>query len=331
MPALEHNACSSRLFFWNWAVQRGWWLCRQLWFCEVKWVEQLCMHVSHISRVWLFVTLSTVAHQPLSLWASPSKNTAMGCHALLQGIFQTQGLNLCLPSLLHCRFFSAEPSGKPQNNCTQGKRNLETWPEKWKLRCYKLESSSSWVQRRWQLLSEMLFFTRNTLSSFKFLSVCFFWTSTEQSASTSHPLGKSEFPGTVQLGLEPMTTVNGRMLSHCSPHFLGLISSALSKWRQAGAGAARSWVLLTSFCFGYDTTSTRASLVAQRLKCLPARQETGFNPWVRKIPWRRKWQPTPVFLPRESHGQRSLVGHSPRGLKGSDTTERLHFHLHRVK
>ena len=36
----------------------------------------------------------------------------------------------------------------------------------------------------------------------------------------------------------------------------------------------------------------------------------GFNPWVGKIPWRRKWQPTPVFLPGESHGQRSLVGYS---------------------
>ena len=37
----------------------------------------------------------------------------------------------------------------------------------------------------------------------------------------------------------------------------------------------------------------------------------GFNPWVRKILWRRAWQPTPVFLPEESHGQRSLVGCSP--------------------
>ena len=40
-----------------------------------------------------------------------------------------------------------------------------------------------------------------------------------------------------------------------------------------------------------------------------------FYPWVRKIPWRRKWQPTPVFLPGESHGQRSLVGYSPQGQK----------------
>ena len=39
--------------------------------------------------------------------------------------------------------------------------------------------------------------------------------------------------------------------------------------------------------------------------------DLGSDPWVRKIPWRRKWQPTPVFLPRNSHGQRSLVGYSP--------------------
>ena len=41
----------------------------------------------------------------------------------------------------------------------------------------------------------------------------------------------------------------------------------------------------------------------------------GFDPWVRKIPWRRKWQSIPVFLPGESHGQRSLAGYSPWGHK----------------
>ena len=46
-----------------------------------------------------------------------------------------------------------------------------------------------------------------------------------------------------------------------------------------------------------------------------------FHPWVRKIPWRRKWQPSAVFLPGESHGQRNLAGYSPQGLKESDTTE----------
>ena len=48
-----------------------------------------------------------------------------------------------------------------------------------------------------------------------------------------------------------------------------------------------------------------------------------FSPWVRKIPWRRKWQPTPAFLPGESHGQRSLVGYSPQGRRESDTTKGL--------
>ena len=51
----------------------------------------------------------------------------------------------------------------------------------------------------------------------------------------------------------------------------------------------------------------------------------GFNPWVGKIPWRRKWQPTLVFLPGKSHGWRSLVGYRTWGCKESDTTERLHF------
>ena len=48
-----------------------------------------------------------------------------------------------------------------------------------------------------------------------------------------------------------------------------------------------------------------------------------FHPWVGKIPWRRKWQPTPVLLPGKSHGQRSLVDSSPWGHKESGTTERL--------
>ena len=47
----------------------------------------------------------------------------------------------------------------------------------------------------------------------------------------------------------------------------------------------------------------------------------SFSLWVRNIPWRRVWQPTPVFLPGESRGQRSLAGCSPWGLKESDTTE----------
>ena len=46
-----------------------------------------------------------------------------------------------------------------------------------------------------------------------------------------------------------------------------------------------------------------------------------FSPWVWKIPWRREWQPTPVFLRGEFHGQRSLIGYSPWDHKALDTTE----------
>ena len=51
------------------------------------------------------------------------------------------------------------------------------------------------------------------------------------------------------------------------------------------------------------------------------RRSHGFDPWVRKTPWRRKWQPTLVFLLEKSHGQRSLMGYSPRGHEESDTTD----------
>ena len=52
-----------------------------------------------------------------------------------------------------------------------------------------------------------------------------------------------------------------------------------------------------------------------------------FNPCVRKIPWRKKWQPTPVFLPKKFHGLRSLAGYSPWGHKEADTTEHQHTHI----
>ena len=74
-----------------------------------------------------------------------------------------------------------------------------------------------------------------------------------------------------------------------------------------------------------------ASLGAQqlgpRLQCGRHR----FNPRVRKIPWRREWQPTAVFLPGESHRQGSLAGYIVHGIPESDTTEQLHFHFSLIK
>ena len=50
----------------------------------------------------------------------------------------------------------------------------------------------------------------------------------------------------------------------------------------------------------------------------------GFNRWVRKIPWSRKWQPTPIFLPGKFHGKRSLASYNPWDHKESDMTEHTH-------
>ena len=92
--------------------------------------------------------------------------------------------------------------------------------------------------------------------------------------------------------------------------------AALAPWE-----GDRDTVLLTSKAvFPQRPHSAGASLAAEFLKNLPAVQETGFNCWVGKIPWRRKWQPTPVSLPGGFHGQRLQM----------DTIERLTlslFHL----
>ena len=60
--------------------------------------------------------------------------------------------------------------------------------------------------------------------------------------------------------------------------------------------------------------------------CLQCRRP-GFDPWMGKIPWRKEWQPTPVFLPLELHGQKRLVGYSPWGQKELDMTEWLTLSL----
>ena len=62
-------------------------------------------------------------------------------------------------------------------------------------------------------------------------------------------------------------------------------------------------------------------MVAQNIKNPPAMQETGFDLCVGKIPWRREWLPTPVFLPEGFYEQRSLAGCSSWGCKELDNTE----------
>ena len=69
--------------------------------------------------------------------------------------------------------------------------------------------------------------------------------------------------------------------------------------------------------------------MVSRLPMQKTRDKQGFDPWVRKIPWRRKRPPTPVFLPGKSCGQKNLEGYSPRSHKESDMTWQLHDNIQR--
>src|SRR5574338_372105 len=77
---------------------------------------------------------------------------------------------------------------------------------------------------------------------------------------------------------------------------------------------------------------TVASQLGKLIRTLPAQcrrhKRRRFSLWGGRIPWRRKWQPAPVFLPGKSHGRRSLAGYSPWGREESGTTERAHTDTH---
>ena len=80
-----------------------------------------------------------------------------------------------------------------------------------------------------------------------------------------------------------------------------------------------SWNYLKLLIFGLPSWLSGKESACQCRKC----KRLEFDPWVRKIPQRRKWQPTPIFLPGESHGQRSLAGYSQWDRKVSDMNEWL--------
>ena len=85
--------------------------------------------------------------------------------------------------------------------------------------------------------------------------------------------------------------------------------------------------LIEDFGFGNDFLDTTpfpcGSAGKESAYPCRKRRRCGFDPWVRKILWRREWQPTPVFLPGEFHGQRSLVGYRSWGCKELNMIERL--------
>ena len=95
---------------------------------------------------------------------------------------------------------------------------------------------------------------------------------------------------------------------------------------QSAGGIGRDW-LCSSMVVQQKCISLRAYMdfpVAQTVKHLPAIRNTWVQSLVGKIPWRREWPPTPVFLPGKSYGQKSLVGCNPKGCTELDWTEQQH-------
>ena len=98
------------------------------------------------------------------------------------------------------------------------------------------------------------------------------------------------------------------------------MNGSLKKWGQRKLLLLR-WHLLKQGIWGFpgDASGKESFYQCRRLR------RSAFDPWFRKIPWRRERQPTPV-LPKKSHGQRSQVGYSPWGRKESDVIEQLIKH-----
>ena len=99
----------------------------------------------------------------------------------------------------------------------------------------------------------------------------------------------------------------------------------LEDWYHVGFGGRWTWdqisTLLLNTLFNLHSLVAPSSSVVKRIRLQCRRHR--FNLWVGKIPWRKKWQPPPVFLPGKSHAQRSLVGYGPWGHRESERTQQL--------
>ena len=87
------------------------------------------------------------------------------------------------------------------------------------------------------------------------------------------------------------------------------------KWKVKVKSLSRIQLLVTPWTVAYQAPPSMGFSRQEYLEwvAMSFSRRPRLDSWVRKIPWRRKWQPTPVFLPGESHGQRSLAGYSPWG------------------
>ena len=122
-----------------------------------------------------------------------------------------------------------------------------------------------------------------------------------------------------------MATSEGSDMSEVMCPYLGTLGSSLKQWTKFlwPKEFAGQKLQCDIMCVGFPGGASGKEPVCQ---CRRGKRYQ-FNPWVRKIPWRRKWQPAPVFLSRKSHGQRSLVVYSPWGHKESDMAERVTLSL----
>ena len=116
------------------------------------------------------------------------------------------------------------------------------------------------------------------------------------------------------------------MATHCS----------VLAWRIPGTGEPGGLLSMGSHRVGHDWSDLAAAAYISGIPWWLSSREPAcrcrrcrFDPWIRKVPWRRKWQPAPVFLPGKSHAWRSLECYSPWGSKESDTASWLSMHIHR--
>ena len=98
-------------------------------------------------------------------------------------------------------------------------------------------------------------------------------------------------------------------------------------WRAAVHGVPKNHTCLMPEV--WEAHKFRLNLTLWKIPCtyFSVYHLATIPPWAGKIPWSRKWQLTPEFLPGKFHGQRSLAGYSPWGRKESDTTEHIHTYF----